>query len=79
MNAFSNTSLQIQDMTIESSSDTIAFYGTLELRRTAESLEDAKRLYAVLKEAIKTLEAGPLDTSPAIDPAAIQTIKNPFA
>lgn len=70
--------LGIGGLTIENGTDKVAIYGSLDVTRDKPGLADARRLKAVLDEAVRVLEADTHLPDHVAPPEAPSTVRNPF-
>lgn len=76
MTLFNNKSLQIDDLTIESSEDKVSFYGSIDFDRSKEGLEKALRVQNVLNAMILSMQNEELPEK--IEVIERKTVPNPF-
>lgn len=77
-NAYMNESdcIQIGDLTIENRLDRISIYGSIDLTRDKEGLDDARKLKYFICSVVEVLENNSLPDHIAI--VAPEIVKNPF-
>ncbi|MEZ0171156.1 hypothetical protein [Microvirga sp. TS319] len=78
---FSNdsASLNINDLTVENGTDKVAIYGSLDLTRDKEGLQNARALKGLVDAVVKALSQDK-DLPDKVQPdEPTQQVKNPFA
>ncbi|WP_414476448.1 hypothetical protein [Microvirga sp. M2] len=74
-----SASLNIHDLTVENGTDKVVIYGSLDLTRDKEGLENARALKALVDGIVKAL-AHDKDLPDKVQPdEPTQQVKNPFA
>lgn len=70
--------LTLGELSIENGRDSIAIHGSLDLRRDADGLRQARALLEAVRDIVTSLESDPLD-APVEGTDDGGTIPNPFA
>lgn len=72
------TSISLGDLSIENGLDTIVVHGSLEIGRTKEGLDLAKRLQGRIADIVSALEAMDLSSPRTAQASPSRTVHSPF-
>ncbi len=75
---FSEQSLSLGALTVESSHDQLSFYGSIDITRDQQGLLKAHALQALLSSAIQQLEKEKTNLPEALPRQEAESVDNPF-
>jgi hypothetical protein len=70
-------SFNIGGLNIENREDRVSIFGSIDITRDAEGLDNAQILRELFDDILTSLNSGPLPDKISIDPA--ENVRNPFA